>query len=135
MQKKKTISILDIVQTVVSLCFLLGILFVFGPCGPKEDGGWMTCHWAGRAVTGVAALLLVLALVRLPVKDSRIKLGLDIAVLPAALLAALIPGRLISLCMMADMRCRSVMQPAVTVFAILLIVLSAADILLLRKKK
>ena len=135
MGQKKKISVLDVVLPAVGLAFLLGALFVFGPCGPKEDGSWMTCHWAGQAVTGVAALLLVLELVRLFVGDNRVKLGLDIAAIPAALLAALIPGHLIRLCMMADMRCRSVMSPAVTVFSVLMIVLSAADIFLLAKKK
>ena len=95
----------------------------------------MTCHWAGQAVTGVAALLAVLATVRFFLADSRAKLGLDLAVIPTAMLAALIPGRLINLCMMHDMRCRAVMRPAVIVFSVLLIAAALVDLLMQRKKK
>ena len=134
-QKQSSVRVWDLVQLVLSLCFFCGILFVFGPCGPKEDGGWMTCHWAGQAVTGVAAVLAVLALLRLLVKGNGVKAGLSLAVIPTALLALLIPGKLIGLCMMADMRCHMVMTPAVTVFSLLLAALAAVDSVLLLKKK
>ena len=133
-QKKSPVRAMDIVQLALCLCFLLGILFVFGPCGPKEDGGWMTCHWAGQAVTGVAAVLAVLALLRLVMKNPGVKAGLSLASVPAALLSLLIPGRLIGLCMMADMRCRMVMSPAVTAFSLLIAVLAVVDSVLLLKK-
>ncbi|MBR1456731.1 MAG: DUF4418 family protein [Oscillospiraceae bacterium] len=134
MEKKTSgISVMDVVLLVLSLAFFLGVLFVFDPCGPKEDGGWMTCHWAGRAVSGVAGAVAVTALIHFFAGDGRVKMGLDLAILPMALLAALIPGRLIGLCMMADMRCRSVMAPAVTVFSVLLIAAAVIDLLIRRK--
>ncbi|MBQ9685641.1 MAG: DUF4418 family protein [Oscillospiraceae bacterium] len=134
-QKKTSVRIFDIVQLVLCACFFLGLLFVFGPCGPKEDGGWMTCHWAGQAVAGVAAVLTVLALLRLAVRNNGVKAGLSLASIPASLLAVLIPGRLIGLCMMADMRCHMVMTPSVTVFSLLILALAAVDSFLLLKKK
>ena len=42
---------------VFSVVELIGIRTFFAPCGPKEDGSWMSCHWAGQAVTGTAAVL------------------------------------------------------------------------------
>ena len=135
MEKKTSkISVMDIVLLVLSLAFFLGILFVFDPCGPKEDGGWMTCHWAGRAVSGVAGAILVTSVIHIFAGNSRTKIGLDLAIVPMALLAALIPGRLIGLCMMADMRCRAVMAPAVTVFSVLLIAAAVIDLLIGRKR-
>lgn len=134
MEKKTSkVSVMDIVLLVLSLAFFLGILFVFDPCGPKEDGGWMTCHWAGRAVSGVAGAILATSLIHIFAGDCRTKIGLDLAILPMALLSALIPGKLIGLCMMADMRCRAVTAPAVTVFSVLLIAAAVIDLLIGRK--
>ena len=109
MKANRRFGVCDILLPLAALLFLLGLLFVFSPCGAKEDGGWMSCHWAAQALKGVAALALVLAL--------------------------LIPGRLIGLCMMASMRCRSLMAPAVTVFSVLLLALALLDLLYQRKRK
>lgn len=131
---KRKIDAFDIVLLVLSAVLLAGVLTVFAPCAPKEDGSRMTCHWAGSAVAGVAAVLTVISLLRLLVKDAKAKLGLDLAMLPASLLALLLPGKLIGLCMTADMRCRSVMTPAVTALSILLFAAAAVDAFLQHKK-
>lgn len=125
---KIKIGAMDAVFVAVSLAFLLGLLFLFGPCGPKEDGDWMTCHWAGNAVTGLAGVLFVVSLLRLLAPKKEIKTGLSLAVIPVSLLACLLPGRMIQLCMMKMMRCHAVMAPAVTIFGILMIVISVIDI-------
>lgn len=130
----KRFTVCDILLAVLTLTFLLGLLFVFGPCGPKEDGSWMTCHWAGQALKGIAALELVLALLHLIPAPAQRKLGLDLALIGTAVLAVAVPGHLIGLCMMAQMRCRSVMTPAVIVFSVLVIAAALADALILRKR-
>ena len=128
---KNKIGAMDIVLLLLSAVLLIGVLTVFAPCGPKEDGSWMTCHWAGRAVAGAAAALTVIAALRLIVREAR--LGLGLAMLPVSLLALLLPGKLIGLCMMAEMRCRSVMSPAVTVLSLLIAATAAIDIYLQKK--
>lgn len=130
----KRFTVCDFILPVLALTLLLGLIFAFGPCGPKEDGGWMTCHWAGQALKGIAALELALALLHLIPAPSQRKIGFDLALIGTAVLAICIPGHLIGLCMMADMRCRSVMTPAVTVLSVLLIAASLADILLRRNR-
>ena len=134
-KKKNTVGISDLLLLAVSLVFLIGIRTFFSSCGPKEDGTWMTCHWAGQAVTGIAAVLLVICVIRLFVKDSGIKQGLSLSVIPAALLSAILPGNLIGLCMMDTMRCRSVMRPAVIVFSLLMIAAAIFDLFVQRGKK
>ena len=134
MKRSSAYTACDILLPLLALAFFLGLLFVFGPCGPKEDGGWMTCHWAGQALRGLAGALLVIALLHLLLGRAELKMGLDLATLPLSVLALLLPGRLISLCTMASMQCRSVMRPAVTVFAVLLMIVSALDLLMRRKK-
>ncbi|MBR1780599.1 MAG: DUF4418 family protein [Oscillospiraceae bacterium] len=133
-QKKKfAIGVTDVILAVVELLFFIGMLTFLRPCAAMEDGSWMTCHWAGQAVTGVAGALLVIALAHLFV-DARAKIGMDIALAVVAVLAICIPGRLIHLCMMDMMRCRSVMTPGVIVLSVLTIAAAAADVLVQRKK-
>ena len=96
---------------------------------------WMTCHWAGQAVTGVAALLFVLALLHTCIPDERTKLGIGISMIPTAILAALIPGNLIGLCGMKTMRCRSLMLPGVVVFSVLIVLLAIVDVLTYKKSQ
>ena len=129
---KNKIGAMDIVLLLLSAVLLIGVLTVFAPCGPKEDGSWMTCHWAGRAVAGAAAALTVIAALRPIARNAR--LGLDLAMLPISLLTLLLPGKLIGLCMMAEMRCRSVMTPAVTVLSLLIAAAAAIDAFLQKKK-
>lgn len=131
--KKISPGVTDIVLAVLGVAFLVGIRTFFRPCGPMEDGGWMTCHWAGQAVTGVAGALLALAVIHL-FAGERVKIGLDLALAALSILAVSLPGHLIGLCMMRDMRCRSVMTPGVTVLAILTILAAAADIFIRYKK-
>lgn len=126
-EKSSRFRVSDIVLLALCVLFLLGILFLFGPCGPKEDGGWMVCHWAGRAVTGLAAVLTVIAVLHLAVRNEKTKQGLSLAVIPVALLAAATPGGLIGLCMMHGMRCHQVMRPAVLVFSVLILIVAAFD--------
>lgn len=134
MKRSPAYSVGDFLLPALTLAFFLGLLFVFGPCGAKEDGGWMTCHWAGQALKGLAGAMLVIALGHLLPGRTELKRGLDLAMLPLSVLAFLLPGRLIGLCMMAQMRCRSVMTPAVTVFSVLLAVVSVLDLVLRRRE-
>ena len=124
---KQKINGFDVILLALSAALLLGVLTVFAPCGAKEDGGWMTCHWAGNAVAGAAAVLTALAVMRIFAKDGKVRLGLSAAMIPTALLAALLPGRLIPLCMMPSMRCRAVMSPAVMVLSVLIIAAAVID--------
>ena len=79
---KIKIGISDIILLVLSIIFLVGILTFFKTCGPKTDGSWMTCHWAGNVVTGLAALLAVISLIHLLIPDRKIKIGLSVSIIP-----------------------------------------------------
>ena len=135
MEKKKLhIGAGDVLLAVFSILFLIGSLTFLAPCGPKEDGGWMTCHWAGNAVAGAAAVLAVIAVLHLIAPDDRMKAGLSLAAIPAALLALLLPGSIIGLCMMDTMRCRAVMRPGAAVMSVLVIAAAVFDLLSRRRK-
>ena len=130
---KRRFGITDILLVVLNLVFFVGIQNVFTPCEPRPDGSWMTCHWAGEALTGAAAVLVVIALVHLVIPRVHVKLGLALAVLPLSVYALLLPGHLIDLCMMETMRCHTVMQPAVTAISLLNLMVAFADIYVYRK--
>ena len=83
---------------------------------------------------GIAVVLTVLSVVHILAKDRGIKLGLDVGMLSAAALSALIPGRLIGLCMMPEMRCRQFTAPGVTVCSVLILAAAAADLILQRER-
>ena len=134
-KNNERIRITDIALVLLSALYLLGMLTVFGPCGPKEDGSYMNCHYAGIAVTGTAALLLVLAALHLLMAGRRFKTVLSLVMIPAAAAGALIPGNVIHLCMMTNMRCHAVMRPAAMLFSAAVILAAAADLVLSRRQK
>ena len=78
----------------------------------------MACHWAERALLGVGLALTAISLLQLVISNPRVSKGLNLAVLPLAILTALIPGVLIRLCGMLDMRCHTIFKPAVLVFSV-----------------
>lgn len=132
-KKNERVGVWDIVLPALALILFAGLLTFLAPCGPKDDGSWMTCHWAGQALRGMAGAMLALAAARL-FMPGGVKLGLDIGMAALAVLALCVPGHLIGLCMMDTMRCRAVMTPGVTVLSILVIAAAVVDMILRRKK-
>ncbi len=133
-QNRKRFGFTDWGLVAVSAIFLVGIRSLFAPCKPKADGSWMVCHWAGQAVTGVAAVLVIMSILHLLFSNPASKLGLAAGMIPVALLAAVLPGPMIHLCMMDTMRCHSVTRPAVLIVSLFLTVIAAADLAVQRKK-
>ena len=115
---KRRFGITDVLLLVLNLIFFAGIQTVFAPC---------------EAIAGVAAVLAAMALLHLIIPRAHIKCGLAIAMIPVSLLVLLLPGHLMDLCMMDQMRCHTVTAPAVTSIALLDIMLAAADIYVYRK--
>ena len=133
--EKKRIGACPLLQIVLNAIFFVGIQTIFAPCAPHEDGTWATCHWAGEALLGIAAVMLVMSLLLLLPLRTGMKEGLVFAMIPVSFLIIVLPGRLIPLCMMETMRCHVIMQPAVTVIAVLNIVLSAVYLWQHRKEE
>ena len=132
-EKKRRCGITDILLVVLNLIFFVGIQTVFAPCEARPDGSWMTCHWAGQALIGIAAALLAIAVMHLVIPRTQVKIGLSLAVIPVSVLAFAVPDHLIDLCMMETMPCHTVMEPAVTLLSLLNVLLAAADIYVYQK--
>lgn len=104
--------VISIVLFLLCLIQALGIKTIFKAC-PAHDGTYMSCHWAEQAVLAFAIALTILSLLALIAKSVQAKKALCLSIIPLTVLSALIPGKFITLCMMADMRCISIMKPAV----------------------
>ena len=134
--KKKTAALAaDIVLLVLCAALMLGVRLMFHACGPKEDGSWMTCHWAQQSVFALSIAMTVTALARLLVRDEGMRRGMALALVPFAGAAAGLPQGGIRLCMMQDMRCHAVMRPAVIVCAVLIAAAAIVCTLLRRGEK
>ena len=116
----------------VSILFLIGMMTLLSPCGPREDGSFMSCHQAGQALRILSGLSVIVSAAAL-FRPAFARIA-DILLVIFGIAAIVIPGNIIHLCMMPEMRCRAVMKPGAMVFAILLIALAAADFVIGSKK-
>lgn len=121
--RKQSDSILAVVATVLSAFLAFGVMALFHACGPKEDGTWMSCHHAQLAVFVLALVMTLLSAVSIS-GGRKLAVVMRILTMVCALAAAVIPGNVIRLCMMNEMRCRAVMRPSVILLSVLIIVFS-----------
>ena len=128
----KKLSFPAIAILILGLVIAIGSQTFLGPC-VHEDGSLGVCHWAGRMMMGVGALLAVLAALALLMPQLRS--GLMLAMLPTALLGLLTPGTIISICRMDTMRCRMVMRPAMLILCAIVMALALGGWLVGRGKR
>ena len=114
---------------------LVGMITVFHACGAKEDGSWMTCHYAERMIEAIAAVQTIVSLIPFVIRKNGAAAAISLALIPGTVLMMLIPNVLIPLCMMPDMRCRMIMRTAALVFGILILAAAAANAVISMKKK
>ena len=114
----KKLSIPACVVLALALLIAVGSQTFLGPC-VHDDGSFGACHWAGRMLMGVGALLAAQSLLAQMARDHGRRAGLFLAMAPTALLGILTPGTIISLCGMATMRCRALMRPAMILLCVL----------------
>ncbi|MBQ8954076.1 MAG: DUF4418 family protein, partial [Clostridia bacterium] len=74
--KKSKPPVFDAVLFALCALYFVGTLTFLAPCGPREDGSFMTCHWAGQALKGMACLMAVMAALALAARTSAAKRGL-----------------------------------------------------------
>ena len=105
----------------------------FDDLNSTGSGSFMNCQWAWRAVTGISVLMAIQSLVMIVLRNNGIGEGISISLVLEAILALVLPGCVIPLCMMETMRCHAIMKPGVMVFGIIIAVLSAINVVLLHK--
>lgn len=130
----KKVNLGDVFISVISILFVIGSIFIFDTCPAKADGSFMVCHWANKIATVIGIVIFALSIENLFV-ENKIKIGLNSSFIALSIFLALVPGFLINLCKMHNMRCWNIFRPAVLVFAILLFVISVLNFILLIKKE
>lgn len=131
MKKRKPVFEVIILALAMLLCF--GVKLLFHACGAKDDGSYMSCHYAEQAVFAFGIVLVIEAAFVLLLPKKELRHGAALSLVPTAVLTAVLPANFIPLCMMETMRCRSVMRPAVLIIGLLLAALSMCYVVLDRK--
>ncbi len=127
MQTRK-LSAAAVVQVVVAIVFAVGVLTFAGPCGVHDDGSVSPCFGTSRMLTVLGFSAALLSAVRLLVGNASARLALDVAVGVVGISIATAPGGFLALCMMATMRCHTVMRPFSIVAGVVLAVAAVADV-------
>lgn len=129
MKEKKRCLIPALVTLVLAVLAAAGVKSFAGPC-VHEDGSFGPCHWAGQVLFGLSIVIAAESVIVLWRKDAGLRRGLYLAMMLTAMLGILMPGTLISLCVMESMRCRMIMRPAMLVLYALMLVSATTGALL-----
>ena len=129
MKEKKRSLVPALVTLVLAVLAAAGVKSFAGPC-VHEDGSFGPCHWAGHALFGLSIVIAAESVIVLWRKDAGLRRGLYLAMMLTAVLGILMPGTLISLCVMESMRCRMIMRPAMLVLYALMLVSATTGALL-----
>lgn len=126
MSQKRSIAY---IPAVLSFLLSAGTMTVFRACSAKDDGTWMHCHTAQNLAAAGGCLLCILFVVCIFVKAPERRAALYAAGTAGAAVVFMIPGSIVSMCMMNTMRCYVVMQPFVRVMSVLIAAAGAVNII------
>ena len=129
-------ALTTVLLPIAGIVVLAALMTVLAPCGPKEDGTFMSCHYAGQALRILAGVSVIVSLASCMADPAagKIHMAADVLVMFLSAAMILIPGNVIHLCMMPEMQCRAVMKPGSMVLAVLLLILAAVDLVLTSRK-
>lgn len=105
-----------------------GLLTFAGPCNHLDSAGEPSCLWASRAMLGICAVVLVLAVVRIFETDEGERRGLSLACALSGLLVAAMPSLVIGLCADPAMACNAVMRPFALVVGVCIALVGGIDL-------
>ena len=127
--KRLKINAADIINIVLSLLLTVGSLTFFKSSCMAD----MHCHQVNTVITGIGGGLLALSVITLAVRGQAKAI---LAFLSAAVAAveALVPGVILSLCMMPQMSCRAVMRPWTMLLSVAIAVVSLINGIIKLKK-
>ncbi|NLT15170.1 MAG: DUF4418 family protein [Clostridiales bacterium] len=95
--------------------------------------GVMKCQPTARVEFGIGILIVLVGALLIIFPSKQVRLGLNLSLTLNGVLALLIPTVIIGVCNGAQMVCRLLALPALTVFSILVIIIAAANSIYLYK--
>ncbi len=120
---------------VLSVLLVLGVLTVFSPCGPKEDGTFMRCRSVRSAVLLTASGIALIQLLGTFFHGRVLRAAADAVSAAGCVLLFLLPGVIMPMCMMHTMRCYTAMQPFVRILSVPIGLFSLWDMVCMLKKE
>jgi len=117
------------ISLISSMVLIIGVQTVFSACGSSEDGSFMNCHNAQMTVFYLGIALAVLSFAGIFLEKAVGRTFISIVSALLAVIAAVVPGGIVSMCMMETMRCYIFMKPFTIVMCILILTLSAANLI------
>lgn len=133
MNLRKNFRVNDLIFAILNILFFIGNTFVFHACGTKDDGSWMTCHYAQNIIKLTSIIGTILSIINIFV-NAQTKLGIYISTLAISIGTIFIPGKLIPLCMMSDMRCNAITKPCTITFAVIIALCSLINLIFILLK-
>ena len=131
MKENKIANAVGVAGLILCAVLAIGVKTFFGACDPKDDGSWMSCHWAEQAVFGLAVTIAVMFGMMILFRRFDTKKGVACAVIQVALLTMIIPNTLVRLCLKQEMVCHSTMAPAVRVLAAAIAAVALIEVVIL----
>ncbi len=123
-------EVTKVTAAVISLLLAVGVMTVFKACGPKEDGSFMHCHYVQLYVFFISLAMAAASVLSILIKKKTVQLVLCSLNAVAALITMLLPGTIMKMCMMKEMRCYTYMQPFVRICAVLILLCSIVTIVM-----
>ena len=124
MMKQKVVSI---VSGILALLLAVGPWTLFQACPTTEKV--MKCHWCCRAVIPVAIILLVITVLQLLIKDTKLFRKLSLVGIVGFIMPILLTTLLIGGCMKPEMACNVVAFPVINTLSSVGIVLQVIGFL------
>lgn len=128
LEKPKARPVVGVLLTCLDAVLIVGLLLLPGPCTHLDGSAEPSCYWAWRATLGVAAVIAILAIVRIFETDEGERRGLSLGCALLGALAAAVPGSIIALCSDPTMSCNVVMRPFVVCIGACIFLVGAVDL-------
>ena len=112
----------------LDVLLVVGLLTFAAPCSHLDGADTPSCVWAMRAVLGAAAVIGVLAIVRMFERDEGERRGLSLGCALLGVLVAALPGPVVGLCADPTMPCNAVMHPFIVAVGVAIALVGGIDL-------
>ena len=135
MNIKKNFSLPVLLSFIASAVLFVGVLTVFRACAQTDEGMWMNCHYVELALAAIGIAATVITFLNMIlIRKIKTKIIFTVLVFILSVIAILLPGRLVSMCMMDTMRCHMLMRPAVDILCVLFIIIELIGIFFINRE-
>lgn len=128
-------------KKISSILLTLSAIFLFAAaaflfqCPKMDNGAYMNCHKANMAVAFISCIIVILGFLLFFMKERIVSILLSGIIALASVISAIVPGIIISLCMMPEMTCRAVFRPVDMICSLLILVFAVINLFISIKKE